>query len=410
MSNLLFIETNTTGTGSMAMKIAKEYGYRVHFWTSDLKQYSRMTHDHPLVIADVIRTIDTYDIDLMKQTIERENLKFEGILAFDDYHLIPVSMLTRTLALPGHDPDALQKVRFKERMRQHVKNHGITAFDQPHFYVIDENMDVQNLPISFPCVLKPVDDSGSNGVTISMDMKQLSESFSREKNRLTNERGYRLQRRWLVEEYIEGQEYSAELLYTRKGWQLVSVTQKETTGQHAVECGHVTGKGILPVPDLEQRCRDLLDSIGLNYGAAHIEFLVKENRPYLVEVNPRLAGDCIPELVQLATGVNMVEHMVMQAVGRVTEIDYSKNRYAAIRFAIPDRKGVYEGVAGLEHVRSIPQVVRHQWSNFPFKVEDVRSSYDRLGFVITAADSRLEALKAAEKAISSLDWKVSAGV
>ncbi|PGE96126.1 phosphoribosylglycinamide formyltransferase, partial [Bacillus toyonensis] len=60
MKNILFIETNTTGTGAKAMKIAQKKGYKVHFWTSDIKQYDAIKVNNPLDIADEILTIDTY--------------------------------------------------------------------------------------------------------------------------------------------------------------------------------------------------------------------------------------------------------------------------------------------------------------------------------------------------------------
>ncbi len=56
-------------------------------------------------------------------------------------------------------------------------------------------------------------------------------------------------------------------------------------------------------------------SIGIKLWSGSYRIFVRGNNLYLVEVNPRLAGDCIPELVEFSTGVDMVRHVVLQSIG-----------------------------------------------------------------------------------------------
>ncbi|WP_327850376.1 ATP-grasp domain-containing protein [Anoxybacillus ayderensis] len=409
MMHLLFVETNTTGTGTKAMKIAKQLGYKIHFWTMDLEQYNAMTDDHPLNFADQVVIIDTYDTERMKQELVRSDVKFAGILAFDDYHLIPVAELASYLKLNGHNIEALKRARYKHITRTYLESQHFREFLQPAFYIIHHPDEIINLEISFPCVIKPVDDSGSNGVTICQNRHDLELSLRREWQRERNERGYGLARTWLIEEWIEGQEFSAEMLYTVDGWKLISVTKKETYGSHAVECGHVTGSKLNPFYDLEERCKKLLDLLGLNYGAAHIEFFVRGNNLYLVEVNPRLAGDCIPELVEFATGVDMVRYVVLQSIGTYEKITITRQRYAAIKFILPVEQGIYQTVKGMEEAQKVAGIKRISIGKLPFKANEIKSSYQRIGFVIAEGDSMENAITSIQQAMDRLEWRVIHG-
>ncbi|MEQ6375947.1 ATP-grasp domain-containing protein [Bacillaceae bacterium S4-13-56] len=410
MKNILFIETNTTGTGSKAMKIAKDKGYKVHFWTSNFDQYNSMQeNDHPSKIADEYLVIDTYDIEKMKYEIREKQLSFSGILAFDDYHLLPAAALANEFNLPGHKACSLEKVRNKRKMRDHILKNEFNLISQPEYNAVSSIEDLDKIQLNFPCVIKPVDDSGSNGVTVCKNEEQLRNSLGTEIKRKTNERGYQLTEEWLIEEFITGEEYSAEMIYTDLSWKLVSVTEKETFGDHSVECGHITGRLDFPFINLEKNLSKLLELFGLNFGAAHIEFFVVENNIYLVEINPRLAGDCIPELVEIATGVNMVDHVVLQAIGERLDIGNKKEKFASIQFALPVSLGEYKKVTGVEKVKDTKGFVRMSINKLPYISTGIKSSYHRLGYIITKGDTKKEAQIAAKEAINTLEWSVSNG-
>jgi biotin carboxylase len=407
MKHILFIETNTTGTGAKAMNIAKQKGYKVHFWTSDTTQYDSIKINNPLDIADEILTIDTYDTEKMMLQINNSEYVFNGVLAFDDYHLIPAANIAENLKLPAPNIESLKLVRYKHLMRTYLYyNNKNSLFKQPEFLLVDDHTNVDDISVKFPCVLKPVDDSGSNGVTICYNKNELKVALQDEFKRNKNERGYSLERKWLIEEFIQGPEYSAEMLYTPQGWKLISVTKKDIYGNHAVESGHVTSTNLDPVGNLEESCIQLLSTFNLQFGATHIEFIVKDNKPYLVEVNPRLAGDCIPDLVEMATGIDMVEAVLNQALSESSEIKFTASKYAAIQFCMPDELGNYVEVHNIEAAKKVPGVAKIHTINLPFEVKKVSSSYHRLGYVISEGQSAIEASTSAKSAASLLKYTI----
>src|SRR6185503_13955015 len=160
-------------------------------------------------------------------------------------------------------------------------------------------------PVGYPCVLKPSDGTGSVGVHLCNDRAALQDAMSSVRARCRTIRDYDLSRRWLIEEYVEGPEYSAEMICQDRQWHLIGVTKKSLSPPpHFIEIGHVFPAPFEParVEVIRDTCRTWLEAIGLDFGAAHIEFRMTDDGPVLMEINPRLAGGMIPELVRLATG------------------------------------------------------------------------------------------------------------
>ena len=53
-----------------------------------------------------------------------------------------------------------------------------------------------------------------------------------------------------------------------------------------------------------------MKAVGLDVGVFHLEFIYTEDGPRLVEVNPRIAGGAIPDLIRTATGEDLFEYLI----------------------------------------------------------------------------------------------------
>lgn len=406
---ILFLETNTTGTGSKAMIYAKKMGYEIIFWTNDINQYQGMEDKyHPNNISDKIELIDTYNIDDMISKINEKNEKFDAVLAFDDYHLVQAAQLSEHLGIESHDINSILNVRDKSKMRNILKKKKFSLINQPSYIIYNGDSDLNFNNIDFPCVLKPVDDSGSNGVSICKDKKELERSLELNKQRIVNERGYKLSSSYLIEELIKGEEYSAEMLFFNEKWNLISTTKKKTVGLHAIEVGHITNPSILKELNLENNFSKMLEELGLNFGACHIEFFYDGHSITLVEVNPRLAGDNITELVQLSTGIDMIEILLKIHLGMKIKLnEYSETQYGCIYFFVPEHKGLHTDLIGLNRFIKEDTFKRYHLTDLPIKVEKITSSYSRLGYIIFITDNIVTAENKFAEFKSCLKWRVS---
>jgi biotin carboxylase len=159
--------------------------------------------------------------------------------------------------------------------------------------------------------------------------------------------------------------------------------------------------------DLSSQMRDsivaaakkALQSLGLTWGPAHVELRLTTAGPAIVEINPRLAGGYIPEIVRLATGVDMICETLKLVVGTIPDIGPITNDHASIRFITPGDEGIIRRFAGLEQaweVEGVTDVQAYRRISEPFQIQhDFR---DRIGHVITRGRSAMIAARAAESA------------
>jgi cysteine synthase A len=280
---------------------------------------------------------------------------------------------------------------------------------RPAYQVFDIDSGLADSPVGYPCVIKPTDGTGSVGVRICADQAELAAAIALFRAKWQTVRGFRLARQWLVEEYVDGSEYSAELVWHDGRWHLLGITEKILAAPpFCVEIGHLFPAALSGDVQLAiaHQCSAWLQAIGLDFGAAHIEFRLSDHTPVLMEINPRLGGDMLPELIRLATGFDVLRHLFMQHAGNAAIADpraVRATQTAAIRFLLAPHSGTVQEIRGRASVASLPGVSRCMLRPTPFEATAAESSYDRLGYVIATGDSRQQALQRVSAAIALLD-------
>jgi argininosuccinate lyase len=141
-----------------------------------------------------------------------------------------------------------------------------------------------------------------------------------------------------------------------------------------------------------------LAALNLGWGPAHIELRLTEDGPKIIEVNPRLAGGFIPELVRLASGVDLITATVKQVIGQKPSLTPQENQFASIRFIIAERDGKLAAINGLPEARRVPGVIRVETYNGAGHTHLRGDFRDRLGHVIALGETNEAARVAAETA------------
>ena len=149
-------------------------------------------------------------------------------------------------------------------------------------------------------------------------------------------------------------------------------------------------------------------AIGILNGPSHTEIKVTAEGPKIVELGARLGGDCITtHLVPLSTGVDMVECSIRIALGEKPVLENSQYRGSAIRYLQSD-VGTIENISGLEEARSIHGVkqvsIVHGKGEYAGKI---KSSTDRIGFVIAQAEDVTAAIQIAENSVRKIKITVN---
>lgn len=258
--------------------------------------------------------------------------------------------------------------------------------------------------ITYPCITKPTDSSGSRGVHLVQSKDELMESvrYSFECSR----RG-----RVIVEEYMIGQEISVEMLCQEGKAYVLAITEKMTTGApYFVEIGHNEPARFDDklTSEIEGAAKNACKAIGICDGAAHVEMIVTKDGPKIVELGARMGGDFITsDLVPLSTGIDMVWLMVLIALGEKPLIGSPAKRGAAIRY-FKVKPGKLNGIKGIEQARNIEGVLNVEINVSPGDmIPEVKSSSDRIGQVIAIGEHVDEAAKRAEQALELVKFEVN---
>ncbi|HZB51152.1 MAG TPA: ATP-grasp domain-containing protein, partial [Mycobacteriales bacterium] len=202
----------------------------------------------------------------------------------------------------------------------------------------------------------------------------------------------------LVEEYLRGPEFSVETLTVHGEHHVVGVTRKLLGPlPHFVEQGHLFGEpdtaGTRQVAALAV---ELLDAVGYQCGPAHTEVILTADGPRIVESQARLGGDKIPDIVELATGLDLRREIFAALAGRTPRPAPARAVGHIAYLSLPP--GVLRSVSGVDEARALDFV--HTVS-FPFSVGDVIpptvDSKTRHGFVILTGADTAQALARADQ-------------
>jgi biotin carboxylase len=322
-------------------------------------------------------------------------------------HYVPLAAAAAAdLGLPGLTAGTAVALRHKHVMRDTLRGRGI---DQPrHALVTDESqLTAATASVGFPCVVKPVDQSGSLNVRRADTPAQAAEAFRRIHDYGT---GY-LDRAGLplvlVEEYVVGPEFSVEGYVADGDVAVLGITEKQLGPEPwFVEVGHMLPARLDPqtARSVERYVIGVVRALGLELGPFHAELRLSERGPLLMEVAARLPGDRIPDLLRLATGVDLYEITLRAHLG----LDCTPRRtggagHAGIRFFLRPELTGYRSMEVAPGLRADPRLREIGALVAPgTRIPEQGSSSSRLGFALAAAPSyraTAEALDAAEEGV-----------
>ncbi len=287
----------------------------------------------------------------------QRGLAVDGILAVGDRPTPAAAYVARGLGIKYHHPVSVEACRSKLRMREVLRDAGLPV---PWF----RSVSLQPLPepsllgIQYPCVLKPISLSASQGVTRVNNRDELISGAERLK-RLLQSPEVRATREphlneMLIEGYLEGREVAVEALLTEGSVRVLAIFDKPDPleGPYFEETIYVTPSRLPPQEQSAiERC--LLDSIralGLTHGPVHAEFRLNDHGVWPIELAARpIGGLCAGSLRFLfADGEHIgLEELLLRHALCMPGSDAPRERQASAVMMIPvSHSGVLEKVEG----------------------------------------------------------------
>jgi len=354
---------------------AKELGYETHVYGLKRGEIGERT-------ADFFHPVDVCDYERMWEEVVR--LDPCGIVSIcSELVLHTMNYLLRRRGIPCNSEWTERVSTNKYLMRKAMKDGGI---DSPYFMLVTEKMSFEEVVSTssgfrYPLICKPVDLSSSRGVSIIENEGAL-------KDALSYAFSWSIKKEVILEEYIEGPEFSGESIAYQGKYKLLAVTEKQTTGApHFVETGHRQPASLTPemYEKVERTLYQAFTSMKIEYGAIHPEFrITNEGKIFFMEIATRMGGDCIgTDLTPLSSGYDFMGMVINICQGKAPDFTkICKPKTAEIHYILNQAdmnefKRVIE-----EEPKSLWRVSEIK----PLTDNPVRKSADRAGYYITVKD------------------------
>lgn len=368
-------------------------GDRFSFLTRDLRHYLRAASaSHPLLGAVNVVAAETNDEATLLPYVRRlhEVFEFDGVLSSCDYYLPTVAAVAAELGLPGPSRDAVAAACNKERTRRICAAAGVPG---PEFAVAAEWTVIESAAtrIGFPVVVKPVDLCGGMFVRRVDAVDELRSAVEEIAGFPVNARGQVRAPEILVEQCLDGPEFSVETVTFGGLTTVVGVTDKQVVGEPwFIEAGHMFPADLDPAVETEigDVARAAIAALGLDGTVAHTEIKLTADGPKLVEVNPRPAGNRITELVRRVTGIDLAAVHADLALGREPDLTPAETGIgsAAIAFLIPDRSGVLRTIAGAQEWATDARIADYDLAASGRTMGAAQNNNGYLGHVLVIAE------------------------
>ncbi|MFA6133494.1 MAG: ATP-grasp domain-containing protein [Phycisphaerae bacterium] len=359
-------------------------------------------HAPGLALADASHVINILDPDACLAVARKE--KIDGVIHIcSEVSMFAMGRINEELHLHGIDSATAVRATNKEKMRRAFEAGGAPS-PRSIGAATEEEALAARQAVGYPLIIKPSRNSGSRGVT------RLSDSEGKDAFLAAFARAVKESRdaSAVIEEFVEGPEFSVEILTWNGQPRVLTVTDKVTTGSPSfVETGHSQPTRLSPKDRqaVEAAAIAGVKALGIDWAASHAEIKLSPRGPYIMEIGARLGGDFITtELVPRSTGIDMVAGAISLALGREPDLTpRHAMQGSSIRYLTPT-PGRVIGIKGLDRARQMPGVkIVDVEVAVGDTVPEITSSLTRVGHVIAEGDDAAEAIARAEAARDAIE-------
>lgn len=326
---------------------------------------------------------------------------FDAVASFWELALLPASLIGEALSLPCNPSKAVSLTRDKFATRQLFQDDAELS---TAYRLCDTKATFLEFcaSIGHKGILKPVDGSGSSGVASFSSLAEAEAAW-------THNLKFRSPP-FLAEEYIKGDEYSIETISKSGRHEILAVTQKVNSGPpHFIETGHMMPaaleNGLLRA--IEQTALKVLAAIGHLHGPTHMEFIVSPGQSIkLVEVQTRIGGDQIWEMVEWTTGCDQIKETYCELLDLYSPTRVRQCDFAGIAF-FQVKEGIFLGADNLEEASALNGVKRILLKRKPGEeIPKMESSSSRLGYVLAVGDSKAQVTASLQQVQDTLSFNI----
>ena len=263
-------------------------------------------------LVDKFYLVSTIDKEAVLKVARQEAV--DGIVGYaSDPAATTVAYVAEKMGLPGNPYKAVEILQNKDKFRAFLQSHGFCTPKAKGYDSIEEAL--QDLE-QFPVIVKPVDGSGSKGVS-------RIDAIEEARDKLESAMSYSRCKRIIVEDWVEkygyqiagdGLSVDGKLIFRYFG-------NDHFNPQCVNPFVPISASFPYNMPEevhnkIHATIQRLLNELGMKTSTYNFDMRIDEEyNVYLMEVTPRDGGNYIPDVTRYATGVDLVECAVKAAMG-----------------------------------------------------------------------------------------------
>ena len=280
--------------------------------------------------------------------------KIDGITSFSLESALPtVIYVAQNLGLISNTEECMSLTKDKFTMRERLKACNVPI---PGYRHVSEIKELEGLQLEYPLIVKPSDSGGSKGVTLVQNDEELKCAFNRAVQ-------FSSSRTVMIEEYVDGREFSVEYISCNGKHYFLQITDKVTSGvPYFIELQHHQPADLTTEQEgsIKAAVEATLDALKITDSPSHTELKMKDNGDIrIIELGARMGGDYIAsDLVRLSTGYDFVKGNVELVTGHFSQPIKTAHNYSGVYFLSSQTKG--KVMPYLTHPQDYPWIVQSE--------------------------------------------------
>ncbi|WP_252503369.1 ATP-grasp domain-containing protein [Sporosarcina sp. Marseille-Q4943] len=387
MRAIVFIGSSTTGSSIEALAAASRLGYAAILMTNRKEILRRRPGTAQIIL------MDSLEKGIVREKIVQliqSGYDIKVIISFVDPYVSMAAELSNEFCGSSISFKALQLMEDKMATRLTLENNRATCL----FELIPiEPLKPSN--IKFPFIMKKTVSNGSKDIYYIENEIEFENNVQKLAKRKPG-------KQFIVEEFIEGPQYVIEVVVIEGIPIIVAVIQQEITQDYTFI---VTAYDVVMEIDEEiyrslwKTVTSIINEMGLQNGACHIEMRLSPNGWKLIEMNPRISGGAMNRMIEEAFGINLVQETIKLYLGEEPDLIRKKQQCVHTSYITISSTGYLLEIEGVEEAANCPGVadVFVKPSIGTIMMPPLSMGH-RYGYVMAVGESTEEAKERAENA------------
>lgn len=402
MKTIVFIGTQKSGSSREAIRAAERMGYYTVLLTDKIAHLEKRT-EFPDV--HLMQLCDINNIDEIRKVLSQLILKaieIKAVVSFVDPYCHTASILAEDLGILNFSSEAIGRMQNKFLSRQILSQTpyapGFMSFKE------DSPLSKEDVNKLLPAVVKSPSSSGSKDVFKANSYTEFMKCVKKINERYPGEA-------ILAEEFLDGPQYLTEVVVYGEKVYIIAVIAQEITFSN----GHfiITGYNLMINPpesffeDLKSAVKSIVESHGMTFGTCHLELRLVKNQWKLIEINPRISGGGMNQLIEIGLGINLVEQTLKMLLGEKPQLQPRYKKHTFAQYVVISENGILGKVTGKTRAFRSPGVkavyVKPRKGTLLTPPVSMGSRY---AFIIANGCSEQEAMENAKIAASQIQFQL----